>query len=102
MKTIHYSALAVAAMLSLTACSSEDGLLSGNDGEVIFTVEIPTELQTKAEYSDGLTAENLHYYIYDEDKGQLIADMSKCTKLSGRTTTLPLHFVVGKKYSVVF
>ena len=99
-----FYALAATAMLGLSACSSEEPVLQGANGEgnVTFTLQLPEVIGSRA-YSDGLSATQLDYYVYDEDNGSTNIEALKGTAtFVNRETTVSLNLVSGKSYSIVF
>lgn len=101
---IFYAGLSAAMLCSLASCSSEDDLgLNAGPGNVNFTIELPADIATRA-YSDGLTANNLHVYVYDEDaENPVYLDaMEQNITLQNRTANVSLNLASGKKYSIIF
>ena len=99
-----FYALAATAMLGLSACSSEEPVLQGANGEgnVTFTLQLPEVIGSRA-YSDGLSAKQLDYYVYDEDNGSTnIEALNGTATFVNRETTVSLNLVSGKSYSIVF
>lgn len=99
-----FYALAATAMLGLSACSSEEPLLQGGNGEgnVTFTLQLPEVIGSRA-YSDGLSATKLSYYVYDEDNSSAnIEALNGTATFTNRETTVTLNLVSGKSYSIVF
>ena len=99
-----FYALAATAMLGLSACSSEEPVLQGANGEgnVTFTLQLPEVIGSRA-YSDGLSATKLSYYVYDEDNSSAnIEALNGTATFTNRETTVTLNLVSGKSYSIVF
>ena len=97
-----FYALAASALLGLTACSSDEPVAQNGDGNVNFTLRLPDAIGTRA-YSDGLSATQLNYYVYDEDNGsENIEALNGTATFVNRETTVSLNLVSGKSYSIVF
>ena len=70
MKQFLYPVLASALVaVAATSCSSDAPVAPEQtpDGTVAFTVTVPQQIASRA-FSDGLSATQLHYYVYDEDE----------------------------------
>lgn len=68
MKRLFMCILAVAGMIAAASCNKavvEDQLPDGDEVSVVFSIEVPDEIVTKAEYSDGTKATDLYYAVYD-------------------------------------
>ena len=97
-----FYALAASALLGLTACSSDEPVAQNGDGNVNFTLRLPDAIGTRA-FSDGLSATQLDYYVYDEDNGSTnIEALNGTATFVNRETTVSLNLVSGKSYSIVF
>ena len=100
--TKFFCALAATALVGLTACSSDEPVAQNGDGNVNFTLRLPDAIGTRA-YSDGLSATQLNYYVYDEDNGsENIEALNGTATFVNRETTVSLNLVSGKSYSIVF
>lgn len=102
MKQIPISALVLT--LVLASCTREPMVeATGGEGLVTFTAELPSGIVTKA-YSNGQTAKQLSYYVYDEDNSSsnIEALNGTATFSDDLTTTVTLNLVAGKQYSIVF
>lgn len=102
MKQILISALALT--LVLASCTREPMFeATGGEGLVTFTAKLPSGIVTKA-FSDGQTAKQLSYYVYDEDNSSSNIEALNGTATFGDdlTTTVTLNLVAGKQYSIVF
>lgn len=87
--------------LILTGCTSEEPLAGSSEGgNVTFTAEIPSQILTKANISDGTTATKLTYAVYN-DKGDEIAGLGDTVDIH-TSTTVTLNLVTGKEYTVLF
>ncbi len=104
MKKILFSVFAMAAMLFATSCSQEEDfaiVTDGSDANVSLSIELP-QIATRADYSDGLTAQQLEFAFYD------VADANKTPLLQGETTltggkaTVNVNLATGKTYNILF
>ena len=98
-KSLFLSALA-ATMLLATSCQ-EDALLNTNPGEkatVTFSLATP-EIATRA-YSDGTTAQELQYAVYDANGNYL--DKLTGAKEINLKTQVQLQLTTGNEYTLVF
>lgn len=98
-KSLFLSALA-ATMLLATSCQ-EDALLNTNPGEkatVTFSLATP-EIATRA-YSDGTTAQELQYAVYDANGNYL--DKLTGAKEINLKTQVQLQLTTGNTYTLVF
>ena len=68
-KNFLFGLFATAMLLLTTACQKENDLVNGNEVMVNFEVSAPV-IATRA-YSDGETATNLQYAVYNSNKEQL-------------------------------
>ncbi len=88
-------------MLFATSCEN-DADVAPNAGEaavVTFSVGTP-EIVSRA-YSDGLTATNLQYAVYNEN-GQILPDLTKTDATISGSTNVKLQLTTGNTYSVIF
>ena len=97
MKKLFLGMLAIVGMVA-TSCQ-QDTDLGVNAGETA-TVSINVGAPTRS-YSDGLTAKNLQYAVYDATGGYL-SDLTGATTLVDGAATVELKLVTGNKYSVIF
>lgn len=98
-KSLFLSALA-ATMLLATSCQ-EDALLNTNPGEkatVTFSLATP-QIATRA-YSDGTTAQELQYAVYDANGNYL--DKLTGAKEINLKTQVQLQLTTGNTYTLVF
>lgn len=98
----------MAAGLSLASCSSEiDEPAAGNDGKVLITAKMPSDINTRA-YSTGEMATTLHYAVYDQNSKVVFTSESEeavnpqATYNGDLTFTLALDLVKGQTYDLVF
>lgn len=99
-KSIFSCFMAAAALVGFSACSSDEPMTDAGDGNVSFTLELPAQIQSRA-FSDGTTATELTYTVYDEDNGSTVVKTDKAT-FTNLKTTVSLSLVTGKSYSIVF
>ena len=101
-KKINFALASMVALgMTMTSCSSDEPMMN-EGGNVSFTVELPETIGSRA-YSDGLTATNLHYYVYDEDNGSVyLQGTSGTATFTDRKAEVNLNLVSGKSYSIVF
>lgn len=86
--------------LFLASCSSDEPTTNQpGEGIVNFTAVIPGGINSRA-ISDGTTAQQLTYAVYNED-GEEIPALTKTVDIHLQTT-VSLNLVTGKKYTVVF
>ena len=101
-KKINFALASMVALgMTMTSCSSDEPMMN-EGGNVSFTVELPETIGSRA-YSDGLTATQLHYYVYDEDNGSVYLPRTSGTAtFVQRAAQVNLNLVSGKSYSIVF
>lgn len=103
--------LAISALvLGLASCTQKELTPITPDGEnvtVSFTASIPGADAATRAYSDGLTVNNLHYYVYQnktvEGATELeYLDWTETIPISNLKATVDLELARGKEYTVVF
>ncbi|MBP3332308.1 MAG: hypothetical protein J6K90_07060 [Tidjanibacter sp.] len=101
-KQILFGMLAAATMLFTTSCEKEIAPATAPAGEsAVVTINVGTpEIGSKA-YSDGLTATNLQYAVYDKD-GNILPDLTKTDATINGSAIVPLKLTTGNTYSVLF
>ena len=100
-KNLIYAAAALL-LSGLASCSGNEPMVPENGGNVTFSVTLPAEMGTRS-YSDGLSATQLHYCVYDEDNGSAnIAALNGTATFAGRKADISLQLASGKSYSIVF
>ena len=109
MKKALFSFAAIASMLMLGACSSEEPAVetAGAKSTVAVELQLPDGLQSR--YGEGTTATDLTYAVYDHGKKEALAvctggadaTIGKAT-MSGLKTTITLQLTTGKEYDFVF
>ena len=82
-----------------TSCEKDGGLNSGDAATVAIGVATP-QIATRA-YSDGLTATELQYAVYDK-AGNYLPKVSGTTTLENLGTTVELTLTTGNTYDVLF
>ena len=101
-KSLFYSMLATT-MLFATSCQQDEVFVDGNEAVVQFQISTP-EIATRA-YSDGMTATNLQYAVYDKD-GKQITEMFPGVGYGEKeikgSTTVELKLAQGNTYHVLF
>ena len=105
-KKLFYGMMA-ATMLFATSCQQDDVLVQGGD-TISFEVSTP-QIATRA-YSDGTTAEYLHYAVYNDQNTLLYTENGVRDDFKGYTTfdqttgkaTVQLKLATGKAYKVLF
>lgn len=92
---------ALAAMLLGTAsCSNDMEPAMTDDGTVQFTIELPGNVDSRANISDGLTATELQVAVYKEDGTHLNLDQT--VTMSNKTATVTFKLVKGLTYKFAF
>ena len=92
--------------VTLASCSSDEmaGPAINDDGNVIITAQLPTELQSRA-YGDGSVAKTLHYAVYEGDNVIFASDVANSpavVTVGDNNFTLKLNLVKGKTYDLLF
>ena len=106
-KNFLFGLFATAMLLLTTACQKENDLVNGNEVMVNFEVSAPV-IATRADYSDGTTATNLQYAVYNSNKGQL-KEMKFADNQIGvgekdftLKTNVSMRLALGNEYYVLF
>ena len=101
MKRIISFAAALSMIFGAASCQKE--LTPGKEGDckVTFSVEIPDNVVTKAEMSDGTTIDELLYEVYVGDDVMYEGSISPTTAGS-RQFVLELNLVTGQTYDLLF
>ena len=97
-KKLFY-AIAAGAMLFAVSCQNDD--LAGAQGDAVtVSVAVSTpEIATRA-YSDGQTATELQWAVYDKN-GNFLPNISSTSEIHG-STTVELTLTTGNTYDVIF
>ncbi len=90
-----------AAALMMTGCSSDLEPEMKDGGNVLFTVQLPDGLNSRA-YADGTTATKLTYALYNEDGTYIPNSKNDNVTFSNLTATVEMNLVTGKTYNIVF
>lgn len=111
-KFVYTLACAVMAF-GFAACSSDEPLegVSGPEGRVSFTAQLPAELGSRA-VGDGKSATTLQYAVYDSATGQLILQnfrsretdtyINDAVSFTNLVATVDFQLVTGNTYDIVF
>ena len=94
--------LGLSAFIMMFAASCEQQEWTPNletEATVSFNVATP-QIAVKA-YSDGATATQLQYAVYDEN-GNILKDLTKTDETINGSATVELQLTTGNKYSVIF
>ena len=94
--------LGLSAFIMMFAASCEQQEFTPNletEATVSFNVATP-QIAVKA-YSDGTTATQLQYAVYDEN-GNILGDLTKTVDLINGSATVELDLAAGDTYKVVF
>lgn len=101
MKKLNYLILGLAG-LTLASCSQDDDLFNNSkgDGNVNFTVRMPSTVGTRA-MNDGLTADDLYIAVYDaSDNSLVLTDQVKFG--NSLETNVSLNLALKKQYIISF
>ena len=105
-KNFLFGLFATAMLLLTTACQKENDLVNGNEVMVNFEVSAPV-IATRA-YSDGETAKNLQYAVYNSNKVQL-ATMKfgeqtgvGTAEMNNLKARVSMRLALGNTYYVLF
>ena len=104
-KNLLFTALAATTLLFATSCQQDEVFVDGNEATVTFEVGTP-QMATRA-YSDGLSAKNLQWAVYNEDDTDSPV-IRAGQQLSGETTlvngkaSVNITLAAGKNYNVLF
>ncbi len=103
MKKYLYSALAACSLLSLGACSADEPINNGTNGELVnFTVKM-TDAPTTRMFGRGHEATRLTYAIYEKgETNPFIQNDVENAFDENLETTLSLRLVAGKTYEIIF
>ena len=109
MKKSLFSLAAIASVLMLGSCSSEEPAVepAGAQSTIAVELQLPDGLQSR--YGEGTTATNLTYAVYEHGLKEALpvctggtdATVGKAT-MSGLKATITLQLTTGKEYDFVF
>ena len=100
-KSIFFS-MCAASMMLFTACQDDlDNGLKGEDGNVTFSVEVPSNIASRA-FGDGTKALNLSYAVYESGQQTPLITSTDEVKFTGLKATVNMRLVNGKTYDIVF
>lgn len=106
MKKIFMIMAAVAGMLAVASCQKEiasDQFPAGEEVAAVFSVDFPDEIATKAEYSDGTKATELHYAVYDGATGRFLFGTDAPLQMEADLTKeVTIKLVKNFAYDIVF
>ena len=97
-----YLYFAGAALLGLASCSQEDIRPVENEGNVHLTVSLPGNQFATRAFSDGYTALDLAYAVYDADTGNFVSEGTATFPADKLSTTINLQLANGRAYNVAF
>ncbi len=101
MKKLNLLGVCAAALLLATSCQDEKGLGHNRGDEAVVSFNIGTpQIATRA-FSDGTTATQLQYAVYDE-KGNILDELTVTDGTINLSTTVNLKLTTGNTYTVVF
>ena len=98
MKKLFFGMLAFVSVFA-TSCQKEVPEAIAEEAMVTFNVGTP-EIATRA-YSDGLTATNLQYAVYDAE-GKELTELTVTDGYISGSTAVKLQLTTGNTYSVIF
>lgn len=101
MKKLNFLLLGAAA-LAMASCSQEDVVNpgAGGDGNFHVSVNLPDDMRTRA-FSDGYTADELHYAVYEVDSRTPITTGQTSFK-GALSTTVDFNLASNKQYQIAF
>ena len=102
MKKSLFFGMLVAMILLATSCQHDEVLIDNNNSVVTFEISTP-EIATRATFSDGTTATQLQYAVYD-DKYNLIdrEGLKGTAQLANKKANIQMKLAAGKTYNVLF
>ncbi len=105
MKKIFWIAAAAAGLIAAASCQKETPAVSLPEGEeavAVLSVSVPQSIATKT-YSDGKTATDLYYAVYDGTTGRyLIGSDQPFEMKADLTCEVELRLVKNFAYDIVF
>ena len=100
MKKLLFLGAMAAMLLGTASCSNDMEPAMTDDGTVQFTIELPGNVDSRANISDGLTATELQVAVYKEDGTHLNLDQT--VTMSNKTATVTFKLVKGMTYKFAF
>ena len=100
MKKLLFLGAMAAMLLGTASCSNDMEPAMTDDGTVQFTIELPGNVDSRANISDGLTATELQVAVYKEDGTHLNLDQT--VTMSNKTATVTFKLVKGLTYKFAF
>ncbi|MCM1503570.1 MAG: hypothetical protein NC127_00030 [Muribaculum sp.] len=101
-KTLYFFA-ATAMLATMASCSNEEIVnpVEGTDGNVVFSVALPSQAYGSRAFADGKSADRLDYAVYDASSGNLVSTGNTSFNNSLQTT-VSLSLANGKSYNIAF
>ncbi|MBQ5775508.1 MAG: hypothetical protein IIW06_00695, partial [Bacteroidaceae bacterium] len=98
-KNLFFGLFATMVLLLTTACQKENDLLGNGEATISFEISTP-QMATRA-FSDGATATQLQYAVYDADNKRIKRIAPATTTING-STQVSIQLAAGKEYNVLF
>ncbi|MBR5003097.1 MAG: hypothetical protein IKY13_06265, partial [Bacteroidaceae bacterium] len=98
-KNLFFSLFATMVLLLTTACQKENDFLGNGEATISFEISTP-QMATRA-FSDGATATQLQYAVYDANNARIERIAPATTTING-STQVNIQLAAGKTYNVLF
>ena len=98
-KNLFFGLFATMMLLLTTACQKENDLLGNGEATISFEISTP-QMATRA-FSDGTTATQLQYAVYDANNERITRIAPATTTING-STQVNIQLAAGKTYKVLF
>ncbi len=98
-KNLFFGLFATMMLLLTTACQKENDLFGNGEATISFEISTP-KMATRA-FSDGTTATQLQYAVYDADNKRITRIAPATTTING-STQVNIQLAAGKTYNVLF
>ena len=98
-KNLFFGLFATMVLLLTTACQKENDLLGNGEATISFEISTP-QMATRA-FSDGTTATQLQYAVYDANNERITRIAPATTTING-STQVNIQLAAGKTYKVLF
>ena len=98
-KNLFFGLFATMMLLLTTACQKENDLLGNGEATISFEISTP-QMATRA-FSDGTTATQLQYAVYDANNERITRIAPDTTTING-STQVNIQLAAGKTYKVLF